>query len=393
MLSHRTYSFAAASTVITALIVGLTAPVLGQDDAAPIAGIGPDELARFEAGRGVFTHEHSPDDGLGPFFNARACAECHSSPGPGGSSLDENHQVVLFGRGDGEGGFDPLTHLGGPVRSQRTVRSMLPGCRLQGESVPKEANVKAHRQPPPLYGLGLMEAVDEEAIIAQIDLGAAADPGEVRGRLNYDGGRVGRFGWKAQAASLEDFVSGSLRDELGITNPKAPDESSAWRGAADNCDSREDPEDDGSRSRALVDFLLLLGPPDRSTDPESVRYGESVFHQVGCAACHTPALRSGAHSEPALSDRDLPLYSDMLIHDMGEYLADDVVQGQAGGADWRTTPLWGLGKKTRYLHDGRSTDLREVIELHSGEARAARYRLRGRPRSDVNALIEFLRSL
>jgi CxxC motif-containing protein (DUF1111 family) len=216
--------------------------------------------------------------------------------------------------------------------------------------------------------------------------------GEVRGRLNYVGDRVGRFGWKAQAASLEEFVSGSLRDELGITNPAAPDESSSWRGAG-VCDPREDPEDDGTRARALVDFLLLLGPPDRSQDRDAVQQGESIFHQVGCAACHVPALRTGGSSEAALVDREAQLYSDLLIHDMGEYLADDVVQGAARSTDWRTTPLWGLGKKTRYLHDGRSTDLREVIELHSGEGRAARYSLRARPRSHVNVLIEFLRSL
>jgi CxxC motif-containing protein (DUF1111 family) len=294
---------------------------------------------------------------------------------------------MLFGRSDGEGGFDPLLHLGGPVRSQRRI----PGCGMQAEAAPKEANVKSHRQPPPLYGLGLIEAISDETIIAQIEAGAAADPGEVLGRVNYAGDRVGRFGWKAQAATLDQFVSGSLRDELGITSPSAPEEPSSWRGGA--CDSREDPEDDGSRVGALVDFLLLLGPPDRSQDPEAVRHGESIFHQVGCGACHVPALRTAGSSEAALNDREVPLYSDLLIHDMGEYLADDVVQGAAGSTDWRTTPLWGLGKKSRYLHDGRTTDLREVIELHSGEGRAARYRLRNRSRSDVNALIEFLRSL
>ena len=231
----------------------------------------------------------------------------------------------------------------------------------------KKANVKAHRQPAPLYGLGLIEAIADETIVAQIDTGAASDPGEVHGRVNYAGDRVGRFGWKAQAASLEEFVSGSLRDELGITNPAAPEESSSWRGPG-ACDPREDPEDDGTEVRALEDFLLLLGPPDRSQDPEAVQYGESIFHQVGCAACHVPALRTGGSSEAALVDRVVQLYSDLLIHDMGEYLADDVVQGAAGSTDWRTPPLWGLGKNTRYLHDGRSTDLREVIELHSGEA-------------------------
>jgi CxxC motif-containing protein (DUF1111 family) len=386
-MDRRISVLASVSAIVAAVAFGRV-PVSGQDGASPISGVGPDELDRFAAGLDTFTHEHSVDEGLGPFFNGRSCAECHGSPGPGGSSATEQHQVMLFGRSDGAGGFDPLLQLGGPVRSQRRI----PGCDMQAEAAPREANVKSHRQPPPLYGLGLIDAVPEEVIVAQVEAGAAADPGEVRGRVNYIGDRIGRFGWKAQAATLEEFVSGSLRNELGITNPGAPQEASSWRGAG-ACDPLEDPDDDGTRVRALVDFLLLLGPPDRSQDPEAVQHGEYVFHQVGCGACHVPALRTGGSSEAALAERDVPLYSDLLIHDMGEYLADDVVQGAAGSADWRTTPLWGLGKKARYLHDGRTTDLREVIELHSGEGRAARYRLRARPRSDVNALIEFLRSL
>ena len=159
------------------------------------------------------------------------------------------------------------------------------------------------------------------------------------------------------------------------------------------CDPLADPEDDGSRLAALVDFVRLLGPQSRQADSDAVRHGAEIFQAVGCAACHTPSLPSGPSNMAALSERDVPLFSDLLLHEMGEYLADDVVQGGAGGTDWRTTPLWGLARKTRYMHDGRTTDLRQAIEYHSGEGRAARYRLRKRPRSDVEDLLAFLRSL
>ena len=378
-----------------ALLVASVASVAGQaGDPQPIEGIGPDELGRFAAGRDVFTKVHGVGDGLGPVFNGRACAECHAAPGPGGSSADLQHQVVLFGRNDYNGGFDPLSQYGGPLRGQRTIRNELPGCRIPGETVPKEANVKAHRQPAPLYGLGLIDAIPDEVILAQVEAGAAADPGEVRGRANMVDGRVGRFGWKAQAATLEQFVGAALAEELGVTNPVVPEEPAARRGPVPGgCDPVPDPEDDGARLGALVDFVRMLAPQGRVADSDQIRRGEAVFHAVGCAACHTPSLRTGPSPIAALGERDVPLYSDLLIHDLGEYLGDDVVQGEARGMDWRTTPLWGLGRKSLYLHDGRATDLRQAIEAHSGEGRAARYRLRQRSKGDLTDLIEFLRSL
>lgn len=382
----------ALSALVATLWAGASLAQGGEPQ--PIDGLDSEELARFEAGRDVFVSVHGPGEGLGPVFNGRACAECHAAPGPGGSSADEKHQVLLFGRTDFNGGFDPLTQYGGPVRSQLSLRRELPGCGLAPETAPKEANVKSHRQPSPLYGLGLLEAIPDEVILAQIEIGAAADPGEVRGRANVVDGRVGRFGWKAQSATLEQFVGQALNDELGITNPLAPDEVTSWRGSMpEACDALPDPDDDGARLAALVDFITMLAPQPRVADSDAIRYGEAVFHQVGCAVCHTPSLPSGSNPIAALSEREVPLYSDLLIHDLGEYLGDDVVQGEAGSTDWRTTPLWGLGRKNLFLHDGRTSDLRQVIDLHTGEARATRYRLRQRPKSDTDSLIEFLRSL
>jgi CxxC motif-containing protein (DUF1111 family) len=160
------------------------------------------------------------------------------------------------------------------------------------------------------------------------------------------------------------------------------------------CDPGPDPEDDGSELRQLVDFVLLLSPYPRVLEESNdIRRGQKFFEEVGCVACHTPSLRTGKHAIEALSERDAQLYSDLLIHDLGEHLVDYMTQGAAGSTDWRTTPLWGLSQKERYLHDGRTDDLREVIELHSGEARAARNRFRKLPEEDQDDLLEFLRSL
>jgi CxxC motif-containing protein (DUF1111 family) len=207
-------------------------------------------------------------------------------------------------------------------------------------------------------------------------------------------GRVGRFGWKAQASRLDQFVARAMSDELGITNPIVPDEvRPQGQDAPPGCDLVPDPEDGGGELAALVDFISMLAPPSRAADPATVQRGAEVFQAVGCAACHVPSLRTGLHHIAALSEREVPLYSDLLVHDMGEYLADDVQQGGAGSTFWRTTPLWGLSRKTLFLHDGRTSDLRHAIEAHSGEGRAARYRLRARPKSDLEAVIAFLRSL
>src|SRR6266508_5596696 len=135
-----------AAVLVLSCLVAMTwaGAAVGQNgDPQPIDGLESEELARFEAGRDVFVSIHGPGEGLGPVFNGRACAECHAAPGPGGSSPDEKNQVLLFGRTDFNGGFDPLTQLGGPVRSQLSLRRELPGCGLAAETVPKEANVKS----------------------------------------------------------------------------------------------------------------------------------------------------------------------------------------------------------------------------------------------------------
>jgi CxxC motif-containing protein (DUF1111 family) len=382
----------AALLVVVQMLGTSGSAALGAGElGGPMPGLSPDEQARFEAGAAVFSKVHGPDDGLGPLFNGRSCAECHALPAPGGADKTRDHLITRIGR-DGGGSYDDLVNLGGPVLARRSVREVLPGCSLGSEKKPKEANAVSERQPQALFGLGLIAAIPDEVLLG---LAAAQQAGgdDVAGRVNQVEGGIGRFGTKGQLPTLDAFVSDALRNEIGITNPGRPDEKPTAQAVPAGCDLRPDLEDDGSAVALLTDFVSMLAPPPRGAVGPAERRGEAIFQEVGCASCHTPTLRTGPSPIAALADRDVPLYSDLLIHDLGEYLADGIHQGEAGGSDWRTTPLWGLGRRLWYLHDARATDLRSAIELHNGEARASRDRLFKRPRNDLQDLLAFLRSL
>jgi CxxC motif-containing protein (DUF1111 family) len=355
----------------------------------PLPGLAPDEQTRFAAGATIFSKVHGPEDGLGPLFNGRACAECHNLPAPGGADKTRAHLITRIGREAG-GSYDDLVGVGGPVLARHAVSELLPGCALDGEKRPKAATATSERQPQALFGLGLVAAIPDDALHAQA---AAEQAGETPGRVNDVPGGAGRFGTKAQFGTLDAFVASALRDEIGITNLGQPHEKPTAQTVPDGCDVRPDPEDDGSEVAMLTDFVTLLAPPPRGPVGPAERRGEAVFHAVGCAECHAPSLQTGPSPIAALADQNVPLYSDLLIHDLGEELADGIHQGDAGGSDWRTAPLWGLGRRLWYLHDGRVTDLRAAIELHNGEAKAPRDRLFARPRDDLQDLLAFLRSL
>jgi CxxC motif-containing protein (DUF1111 family) len=366
-------------------------PVLGAPSSGtPVAGLSPEEQARFELGAALFSKQHGPEDGLGPLYNARACADCHAHPAPGGADRTKNHLIKRIGRE--RDGYDDMVEHGGPVLGRRSVRDVLPSCSLKGEDTPRAATAVSERQPPTLFGAGLIEAIPEATLHA-LAASQQGHPDGIAGRVNRVDGGVGRFGQKAQFATLERFVADALRNELGITNPHFPDEKPSAHAIPEGCDLRADLEDDGTAVAALADFVRMLAPPGRGPRSPAEHRGRQVFEEVGCATCHVPSLRTGPHSIPALSDQEVNLYSDLLLHDMGEYVADGIRQGEAGGTDWRTPPLWGLGQRVWFLHDGRATDLRTVIELHNGEAKASRDRLFKRHRNDLQDLLAFLRSL
>jgi CxxC motif-containing protein (DUF1111 family) len=324
-------------------------------------------------GAHLFRTKFTPEQGLGPLFNETACSGCHLEPKVGGVGRNGLKTVLRVGR-LGDAGFASMVGRGGPFAHEHAISELSEDCD-RAAGIPAGANVTSVRNTPPLFGAGLIDAIPAEAITAGA---AVARADGISGRPNLVRGpdgrrRVGRFGWKADVATLEGFVAAALRNELGVTSALAP-------AAPGPCESAQ-PEVDGDEVAALTAFIARLpAPRPRMAD----HGGAKVFREAGCAACHVPSLPAGG--------REARLYSDLLLHDMGRALDDRVVQGSAGGPDWRTTPLWGLSARTRYLHDGRADTLEAAILAHGGEAAAAQRRFRSLSAEQRDDLMAFLRS-
>jgi CxxC motif-containing protein (DUF1111 family) len=232
----------------------------------------------------------------------------------------------------------------------------------------------AKRKPPSLFGLGLLD-------LAALRQPAAPTPGpdKIRGKLGGTAALPGRFGWKARVPDIKSFTATAFAQELGVAG-KTPGRDYPLELAVEE----------------VAAFIALLGPPPRSRDIDaSARAGERIFAEIGCAQCHTPSLMPTRKAETELGYRpEIRAYTDLLLHDMGAELADGIVEGNAGPADFRTPPLWGVSSSgPPYLHDGRAKDLSEAIAMHDGEARNARARWERLSPSDRAALISFLQSL
>jgi hypothetical protein len=343
-----------------------------------------DELARFDAGFLRFRHFVTVGEGLGPVFNGRACALCHDRPISGGFTPST---VTRFGRYDGET-FDPMTSEGGSLIQVKGITNGM--CSVPGETVPPAATVATLRLSTPILGAGLIEAVPNETILTRADP-ADVDGDGISGRPNLIGGAIGRFGWKAQVATLRGFAADASLNEIGITNPDFPDESQPQGGPV-VCDSVPDPEDAGSGVAALTDFMTLLAP----LAPVKVKgagHGRGLFHKIGCDKCHVMKMKTGDSASRALRRQTVRLFSDLLLHDMGPGLADGIEQGQATGSEFRTAPLWGVGRRGPFLHDGRATTLLDAVLAHGGEAQAVRDRFTALDADDRNAIVLFLSSL
>ena len=299
------------------------------------------EAVLIERGEELFKAEFTPAEGLGPLFNGRSCLECHQSPTSGGMGVNGLAVVQRIGSVHG-GTFEQTASTGAPVARAHTIASLGIPCDLAA-GPPAAANLISVRNAPAVYGLGLIEAIPDAAIRA----GAVAR-GSVNGRANIvtdwrGHERVGRYGWKADIATLDQMVGEAFRNELGLTNPRAPADPTGY---GTHCGKPAQEIDvNGMDILAVTAYIASMPPPARPHGPEFAA-GQQLFATTGCADCHTPAL--------AAQGADVPLYSDLLVHAMGPLLDDGVIEGQAAGGDWRTTPLWGLGTRLRFLHDGRA---------------------------------------
>ena len=384
----------------------------GAQPPCMLEGLTAVEQQAFKVGQDAFEEVESvqgtvpdTDDGLGPRFNLDSCAGCHAFPAIGGSSPFLNPQIEVAKKEGASNDIPPFITADGPIREARfkynpdgtpdggvhalftiSGRSDAAGCVLQQPDFRTALASKnvIFRIPTPTFGAGLIEAIDDKAILANLNtnlgtkqtLGIHGKPNRptTGGHTNNSGndGTITRFGHKAQNKSLEIFAAEAYNVEQGITNDMFPQERDETAGCRFNPTPESTtkfdaatPLDAPSDVVKFAVFMRFLAPPPPAPNIDTM--GQKLFGDVGCAMCHTPTLYTGEkNAVAALQNKPVNLYSDLAVHNMGAGLADDVSQGLAGGDEFRTAPLWGLGQRVFFLHDGRTKDLREAIQAHVG---------------------------
>jgi CxxC motif-containing protein (DUF1111 family) len=384
----------AAAAIATTLIAGGQERAVNPGD--PIPGITPTEFTEFRLGLEDFTEVETVEDGLGPAFNATSCAACHNVPAIGGTSLVLETRAAYR---DAAGAFDALDTSGNTLMHlfsvpQHTCQPVMPA----------DVNVVARRAPIPLFGAGLIEAIPDETLLANEDP-LDRDRNGVIGRASVvtdvatGERRVGRFGWKAQQATLLAFAGDAYRNEMGITNDLFPKEFAF--GMTDEqirrCDLRPDPEDVRhpiTRRRGIDNFeafMRFLAPPARGTIDALAQDGLRIYSAIGCGACHIPTLTTGPSSNPTFNRKQVPLFSDLLLHDVGT--GDGIRQAAAGPNEIKTPALWGLRHRRPFLHDGSASTIEEAILRHQREGELSSRGFAQLSPDDRQRLLAFLRSL
>jgi CxxC motif-containing protein (DUF1111 family) len=380
-----------------------------------LAGLAAAESAAFVSGLATFQEIDDVSHGLGPRFNMDSCAGCHAFPAVGGSSPALNPQVAVATTLGATNTLPPFITASGPVREVRfklnrdgtrdggvhdlfTIRGRAdaPGCMIAQPDFSNTANL-SFRIPTPTFGAGLIEAIADSTLKDNLrtNAGMKSRMG-ISGHLNTSGndGTVTRFGWKAQNKSLLMFAGEAYNVEQGVSNTLFVTDREEDPGCATN----RTPED-GFPLGGLTDILQFANFMRFLEQPKSTATaanGRALFTSVGCALCHTPALTTGNSVIAALRNQQANLFSDLALHHMGSGLADNIQQGSAAGDEFRTAPLWGLGQRIFFLHDGRTTDLLAAIRQHTSngsEANQVIAAFNALSGEDQQQLLEFLRSL
>ncbi len=410
----------------------------------PIAGLSGTESAFFTRSRDTFQEVDGVAQGLGPRMNLDQCSGCHLQPAVGGTSPSVNPQVAFAGKDHGTDFVPSFVKANGPVREARFVRNPdgtadggvhalftitgrtgANGCTLAQPNFDQElqnSNV-IFRIPTPVFGAGLIEQIPDSAILANMSSnGSQKSALGIKGKANFhvagrtisgmanhngNDGTVARFGWKAQNKSLLLFSGEAYNVEQGVTNELFQTE----RDETPSCQFATVPNSiTDTTAPAALDaisdiekfsfFMRFLAPPTPSPDTPggaaSIANGRNLFSSTGCALCHTPTLTTGNSAVAALRNQPANLFSDVLVHDMGDGLADGVSQGQAGPREFRSAPLWGLGQRIFFLHDGRTSDLVQAIQAHSSsgsEANGVISNFNNLRESSKQDILNFLRSL
>jgi CxxC motif-containing protein (DUF1111 family) len=401
------------------------------------------ERGRFEVGDSFFTQKWvtapastTSRDGLGPLFNAEACASCHVLDGRAEppDDIDPDRPGLLFRlsipTADGTG---PDPDYGGQLQdhgilgvaaegSMEITSTEISGAYDDGTpysllsptytvsdpaygDLPDDLMISP-RIAPPVIGVGLLEAVPEDAIVAAADPddtdgdGISGHPNWVADPLTGDEA-LGRFGWKANVASVAEQTAGAFHGDLGVTSPLFPEsDCTAVETACLAAIDGGDPEVDAQTFDSVVFYTRVVAVPKRRAPADGTDIeGAELFLELGCASCHIPTLTTGDSDIAALANQTIHPFTDLLLHDMGEGLADDRPDGEATGTEWRTAPLWGIGLTetvnghTRFLHDGRARNLAEAILWHGGEADAAARSFRALDADQRTALLTYLETL
>jgi CxxC motif-containing protein (DUF1111 family) len=425
----------------------------------PLKGLRADETAFFQDGQARFAEievvTKGANNGLGPRFNSNQCFSCHSQPDAGGSSPAKNPLPAIAGLNGAKNTVPWFITQNGPIREARfkesngapdgsvhalfviTGRNDAPGCNIaQFDFLPAgdpltgqggNSNI-IFRIPTPVFGAGLIEAIPDSAILANMQADASLKSGlgisghpnaHLSGNVNRSAndGTITRFGWKAQNKSLLMFAGEAYNVEMGISNQLFPQERDETPGCLfnptpnDTLNFTTTPASTGNSNPAVIsdieafaNFMRMLAPPTPAPATASSEKGRANFAKIGCVHCHKPSfttgamIASGSSTSPsaALSHQTANLYSDLLVHHMGKGLADGITQGAAGPDEFRTAPLWGVGQRVFFLHDGRTTNLVDAIRDHKSPGSEANkvvehfHKLHAREQQEI---IDFLRSL
>jgi CxxC motif-containing protein (DUF1111 family) len=358
----------------------------------PLSGLSDDERQRFKDGDALFELPFRASMGIGPLYIRSSCAACHADDGRGPGAVTK--------MAAGEPAVDlPYGH---------TVRPQMAAGATTAIVAPVGA-VTSLRVGPPVFARGYIEAIADSEI-ARVEREQAAG-GVVSGRINRvtyasqanpdtrfnrhqpgDTGLIGRFGLKARIATVDEFAADAFQGDMGLTSPLRPDELPNPDGLTD--DQRPGVDVTADDVNVTADYVRTLALPKRAA-PDAA--GAALFAQVGCATCHVPALRTAADYPIALlADIDAPVYSDVLLHDMGAELADGIADGDASGNEWRTAPLVGMRFFRSFLHDGRAKTLRDAVVAHGGpgsEASAAAAAFQALSTVDQQGLLDFVAGL
>jgi CxxC motif-containing protein (DUF1111 family) len=430
----------------------------------PVAGLTKRQLERFYRCKKVFQKVFEPQDGLGPLFNESSCAQCHGGANSTGAAGSDEGRAIWIARRAAKDGkqalidvkdklkvkdVDFLAGKGGPILQRNSITNGFPkqmaelkvpaDCKIDPVvRPPAEAEIVSNRVAASLYGLGFLDAVSD-LDLSSIATMQAQKKTAIKGQCSIPSteviglSRIGRFGSKAQEATLLMMCAKELNNHLGLTSSCDPHSRSTT--GIDNLPSciksvgPADPNVDGKVLAQIVYYISLLAPPQRPAEIKfEANQGERVFNKLNCAACHVPLLRTNEKifvvdpdgpplefQEKKTTDgrvlfelRDewpqqleiramegLPVsaYTDLLVHDMGKALADGIPSGTVSGGQWRTAPLWGCKLRKSYLHDGRANTLDAAITMHGGEASECSKNYAKLPQHDKDNLVKFLESL